>query len=66
MLQDKEDEVIRKNAFNSLLFNQKNAVFTWEELLKFSIPVLMESITEKTVDAIRNCRGVCTRDTGNY
>lgn len=57
VLRDKEDEVIRKNAFNSLLFNQKNAVFTWEELLKFSIPVLMESIAEKTVDAIRNCQG---------
>ena len=57
VLRDKEDEVIRKNAFNSLLFNQKNAVFTWEDLLKFSIPVLMESIAEKTVDAIRNCQG---------
>ena len=28
VLRDKEDEVIRKNAFNSLLFNQKNAVFS--------------------------------------
>ena len=57
LLSDKKEELARKNAFNSLLFNQKNAVFTWEELLKFSVPVLLESIGQKSVDVIRNCQG---------
>ncbi len=57
VLQDKKDELIRRNAFNSLLFNQKNPLFTWEELLTFSLPVLVKAIAEKTVDAVRNCQG---------
>lgn len=56
VLLDKEETSIRENAFNSLLFNQKTALFTWEDLLTFSIPELAEAIAGKTMEALRNCQ----------
>ena len=57
ILRDKKDELFRKNAFNSLLFYQKNPVFAWEDLLKFSIDELVTVIESKSVEALRNCQG---------
>lgn len=47
-------ELIRNNAFNSLLFYQKNAFFSWDDLLKFSIPDLAGAIVARTSVPIKN------------
>ncbi len=57
ILRGKKDELFRKNAFNSLLFYQKNPVFAWEDLLKFSIDELVAVVESKSVEALRNCQG---------
>ena len=57
ILGEKKEELFRENAFNSLLFNQKNPVFAWEDLLKFSFDDLKAVIEEKSVAALRNCQG---------
>lgn len=57
VLRGKKDELLRENAFNSLLFYQKNPVFAWEDLLKFSINELVAEIELKSVEALRNCQG---------
>lgn len=57
ILRDKKDDFLRRDAFNSLLFNQKNPVFAWEDLLKFSIVDLVTMIETKSVEALRNCQG---------
>ncbi|WP_279091752.1 helix-turn-helix domain-containing protein [Butyricimonas virosa] len=47
-------ELIRDNAFNSLLFYQKNTLFSWDDLLKFSVSDLTGAIVSKTSVAVRN------------
>ncbi len=49
-------ELIRNNAFNSLLFYQKNTLFSWDDLLKFSVPDLAGAIVSKTSVALKDER----------
>ena len=37
-------DIVRSNAFNSLWFGQSKNVFTWNELLRFSVPDLIDAI----------------------
>lgn len=56
VLLDRREVSIRENAFHSLLFNQKTVLFTWEDLLTFSISELADTIAGKTSEALRNCQ----------
>lgn len=49
-------ELLRNNAFNSLLFYQKNTLFSWDDLLKFSVPDLAGAIVSRTSVALKDER----------
>lgn len=57
VLLDRKEECMRKNAFNSLLYNQKTPLFTWDDLLTFSVSHLTETIVSKSTEVVRNCQG---------
>ena len=57
-------ELIRNNAFDSLLFQQRNNLFTWDDLLKFSVADLAGAIVAKTSVAMKTSRERCFEKVG--
>lgn len=47
----KESDLVRSNAFNSLWFGQSSSVYTWDDLLNYAVPALLDTIIANSSEA---------------